>query len=136
MTRKPCRTESDEQRELVDILRARDIGCFSVPNGAILGGRNKWGLLTKLRAEGMLAGAPDVILMDRAPDGRPIAVEMKRRRGGSVTPEQRAVHAVMKARGWVVVVARGAEDAIEQLRNIGLKPLQNVRHVVNGSYRI
>jgi hypothetical protein len=120
-----CRTESAEQQTLVEFLRAHGVGCFAVPNGAVLGGRNKWGLLQKLRNEGLLPGAPDLVLMDRCADGRPIAIEMKRKAGSSVSDEQVDAGAAMMERGWVVIVAKGADDAVRQLQKLGLERLQN-----------
>ena len=108
-------TETQEQRLLVDWLRIRRVRFFSVPNGAVLGGRNRFALLAKLRAEGLLTGAPDLVLIDRAPTtGRPVAVEMKRRVGALLSNDQIRVHTLMRAAGWDVIVGWGAESAISQ----------------------
>lgn len=113
-------SETHEQRCLVDWLRLRRVKFFSVPNGAVLGGRNRYALLGRLRAEGLLPGAPDLVLIDRAPTtGRPVAVEMKRRVGGELSRDQRAVHNAMRAAGWDVVVAWGYESATNQLTELG-----------------
>jgi hypothetical protein len=111
---------------LVQILRWQRIGCFSVPNGAILGGKNRFALLRKLQKEGFLGGAPDLVLMDRTPDGRPVAIEMKRQEGGVSSDAQKSVHAEMRARGWVVIVAKGAEDALRQLHEVGIGDIRSV----------
>lgn len=50
----------------------------------------------------------------------PVALEMKRLTGGRVSPEQQAWHERLRAAGWVVVVGRGAADALSQLRDHGL----------------
>lgn len=126
MTRAKVPTESAEQHVLVDALRWAGIGCFSVPNGAVLGGRDKFALLQKLRNEGLLAGAPDLVLMDRAPDGKPVAIEMKRRKGARSEMAQRVVHDAMRNRGWVVIVAKGAEDALGQLYQLGFAVIRSV----------
>lgn len=121
-----CPSESAEQQILVRVLRKCGVGCFSVPNGAILGGRNKFGLLGKLKAEGMLPGAPDLILADLDGKGRPIAVEMKRKKGGVVSDDQRKVMGQLAACGWAVVLARGTSDALIQLKKLGVERLQTV----------
>lgn len=101
-------------------LDLKGIGAFSVPNGFIAGGRNKWGMLNKLRAEGMKKGAPDLILTDCAPkDGRPVAIEMKRATGGSLSGEQIEMIARMRRGGWHVLLAPGVHMAIAQLESLG-----------------
>ena len=107
----PCPLETKEQQALVDILRLCGVECFSVPNGAIIGGRNRFAQLKKLKREGMLSGAPDLVLMDRLPDGRPVAVEMKRKKGSVISDEQRVVLLQLVGCGWAVVLAKGAGDA-------------------------
>lgn len=92
---------------------------MSIPNGCLLGGRNRFAVLAKLQAEGMLRGAPDLVLVDRAPRcGSPVAIEVKRV-GGRLSPAQRAVCDRMRAAGWQVVVAYGADDGLRKLRQLG-----------------
>jgi hypothetical protein len=114
----PAQYETDAQKIVVDWLRHRGLQCFSVPNGAQLGGHNKWGQLAKLKNEGLLPGAPDLVLMRRAPDGRPACLEMKRKTGSKVSDAQKHVAQKLRDAGWVVLVARGADDAIEQLTEL------------------
>ncbi len=122
----PCPLETKEQQALVDTLRIYGVECFSVPNGAIIGGRNRFAQLKKLKREGMLSGAPDLVLMDRLPDGRPIAVELKRQKGSVVSDAQRVVLLQLVACGWAVVLAKGASDALGQLKKLGVKRLQKL----------
>jgi hypothetical protein len=63
----------------------------------------------------MTAGAPDIVLCVLSKDGKPIAIEMKRQMGGRVSPDQAALHSAMRLAGWIVIVAKGAQDAIKQL---------------------
>ena len=122
----PCPLETEEQQLLVTALRWHGVKCFSVPNGAILGGRNRFAQLRKLKAEGLLSGAPDLILADLDGMGRPVAVEMKRQRGGVVSDDQREAMDMLAACGWAVVVAKGAEDALAQLKKLGVERLQKL----------
>jgi len=113
-------SESVDQRALVEWMDLKGIRYFSVPNGFIAGGMNKWAMLARLRAEGMKAGAPDLILVDRAnTDGMPVAVEMKRLRGGQLSPEQVAMLAAMRTAGWHIIIAPGLQSAITQLEELG-----------------
>jgi hypothetical protein len=51
---------------------------------------------------------------------------MKKRRGGVLSPQQRQwIDSVADLPAWIIIVAEGARDAIEQLRGLGYK-LDNV----------
>jgi hypothetical protein len=76
--------------------------------GAIPGGDGR-----ETRAPGYVAGTPDVLVIHR---GMPILIEMKRRRGGVLSPEQILAHQHITLAGGVVVVGYGWEDAAAQLR--------------------
>ena len=114
----PLATERQEQVALVKWLRFQYPGLlfFSVPNGAHLAG-NGWQRalkIKKMKAEGMLPGAPDLVI----PAYR-IAVELKRtKRSAGVSEEQSAVHEALRACGWAVIVAYGFTDAMAQLGQI------------------
>jgi hypothetical protein len=110
--------EHEEQKALVKWLRYKGIGFFSVPNGFIAGGKNKWAMINKLKAEGMTKGAPDLVLKQRTKDGRPIAIEMKRQKDGRLSDEQRDMAGDLTAAGWVVLQPKGAMDAIVQIEEI------------------
>lgn len=114
----PIATEHAEQVAFVKWIRAQHpkLLVFSVPNGAHLAG-NGWQRavkIKKLKAEGMLPGAPDLII----PAWR-IAIEFKRtKRSAGVSDEQSAVHDALRACGWAVIVAYGFTDAMAQLGQI------------------
>lgn len=109
--------EHSEQVTLCQWLRLRRVLFFAVPNGARRNPRQAaW-----LKSEGLVAGAPDIVLVPPAPnDGaRHVAIELKRENGGVVSPAQKEMHAAMSVRGWIVLVAHGASHAIEQLEGLG-----------------
>ncbi|KKN71071.1 hypothetical protein LCGC14_0424880 [marine sediment metagenome] len=111
-------SEHIAQCKVVQYLRSRGIGVFSVPNGFMVGGKNKWALITKFKAEGMLSGAPDLIVMRQTfvdQEFRPVAIEMKREGLSQVLPEQKEIHERMRREGWHVIVAYGSQDAIRQI---------------------
>lgn len=113
--------EHDEQCALHRWLLARDIPHFAIPNGAILGGHNRYAQLARLRAEGFAPGAPDLILLPPVPKAPHLrcAIELKRTKGGQLSPAQRGVHPVMRKCDWVVIVARGWKHAAEELEGLG-----------------
>jgi len=111
-------SEADEQALLVDILRWSGLDVAHIPNG----GYWSYRAASDMKRLGQLKGMPDLFLFDRAPaTGQTVWVEMKRRKGGSLSASQKAVHDKLRARGDVVIVAKGADDALEQLRALGYK---------------
>ena len=69
----------------------------------------------KLKAEGLAKGFPDLFLFyPRAPYCG-LAIELKRRVGASVRPEQAEWHERLKSAGYAVVVAYGATEAIKAI---------------------
>lgn len=103
--------EHRAQAALVQWLAAKGVLAMAIPNGARRSARQA----AYLRAEGMIAGAPDLILSRRTPGGSPCAIEMKRAKGGRLSPSQEAMHSRLRAEGWVVLVCRGLDDAILQV---------------------
>ena len=116
--------EHDEQKAVVFWLRSHGVECFAVPNGVSLGRNRKRNAITisKLKGEGFLPGAPDLILLDRCRCGghepAPVAIEMKR---GKEKPDahQISVHQRMTACGWHVIVGQGCTDAVAKLVGLG-----------------
>jgi hypothetical protein len=116
-------SEYQEQAAVCDWLKAHGVGCMAVPNGAYLSGSAqqrgiRWRQLARIGAK---AGAPDLVIEDPPPEipGTHVVVEMKRAKGGTLSPEQRATHERLKTRGWIVVVGHGAGDAINKLAGLG-----------------
>ena len=111
-------TEDQEQAALVDWLQLHNILFTHVPNG---GARDKvtGAILKRL---GVSKGCPDILIFDRppkAPECAGVAIELKRRKGGQIRPEQAEWLEKLKVRGWVADVCRGADDAIRLLEGLG-----------------
>jgi hypothetical protein len=91
---------------------------MAIPNAA----RRSPRTAAYLKAEGMRAGSPDLILVRLAPStGLPVAIELKRTTGGRVSEPQAAMHEALRYAGWHVIVARGCDDALAQLAAIGFR---------------
>jgi hypothetical protein len=90
---------------------------FAVPNFAGHMGR----AATRLRAgakakrEGRKAGVPDLVLPVARHGYHGLFIEMKRQRGGTVSPEQREWHTALREQGYAVYVCKGAFAAITVL---------------------
>ena len=86
---------------------------FAIPNGAHLAGTiaQRAAQVARLKAEGMTPGVPDI----EVPAWN-LYVEMKRQRGGRLSQDQVKVHTQLRAVGKTVIVARGWEDARDQVK--------------------
>jgi hypothetical protein len=67
------------------------------------------------RALGMEGGAPDLVLMYKRVV---IFLEMKDGVRGAVKPAQEAVHVQLRARGQIILIGHGEEDAIAKLERV------------------
>lgn len=102
------RTEHEEQRELVQWFRQTFPGVliFAIPNG----GARSAATAGRLKAEGVVAGVPDLFV----PAWR-MWIEMKRTKGGSVSPDQKSVMGYLENTGYICIVAKGRADAVEKI---------------------
>ena len=110
--------EEAEQQVLAKWLDMHKINWFHPPNG----GHRNVVVAAKLKAQGVKPGVPDIVIVDRPPlypDNIGTAIELKRRKGGSVTPDQREWLCKLKDRGWAVAVCKGAAEAIDFLESLG-----------------
>ena len=124
-------TEHEEQAAFVDWLRWNKIPAFAIPNGAMLGGRNKYALLNKLKAEGLEPGVPDVFIA-RSGNYPSIGgmihgafhglfIEMKSETG-KVSEDQAKWYRILTVEGYAVSLARSADEAKRITRKyLGMK---------------
>jgi len=106
-------TEHDDQKAVVSWLRKfyPHLVIAAIPNGEQ---RSKT-TGVKLKAEGVLAGIPDLIIA--MPNGGSIWVEMKTK-SGKLSTVQKEVHSRLEYLGHTVIIGYGANDAIKQLADI------------------
>lgn len=80
---------------------------FAIPNGgardAVTGAR--------MKAEGVKPGVPDLFLPVARQGCHGLFIEMKRRDGGRVTPEQQRWHDRLTEQGYLVAVCHGRDAA-------------------------
>ena len=103
-------TEHEEQRELVKWFRVtyRPVRIFAIPNG----GFRSRATAGRLKAEGVSPGVPDLFV-----PAWQLWIEMKRLRGGRVSPEQRNWQRYLVDEcGHTWILCHGAEDAKAQVR--------------------
>lgn len=106
--------ESYEQIRLVawfELLGIPHDAYTAIPHGE----RRDKVTAAKLQLMGVRPGPPDILFYTSPP----LAVELKRQRGGTISPAQELVHARMRAAGWIVLVPAGAEAAKAELLKRG-----------------
>lgn len=103
-------TESEEQIAFLDWMRYQHptVKFFSVPNGFF---SNNFGMIQKLKKEGLTKGVMDIFIMEWG-----VALEMKRQKGGVLSPEQKEWKEYLEEKcGMKVIVAKGCQDAVNQV---------------------
>ena len=75
------------------------------------------GTARKLARMGVRAGLPDFLLLV---EGRLHGLELKRARGGRLSPKQIAMHAELIAAGAIIATAHGLDDALAKLTAWGV----------------
>ena len=112
-------SELQEQIAVVRWLRTVGVLFCHVPNG----GKRSRREAVRLKASGVVAGVPDLLIFDPPPIGGSCGAALEMKRQGSTPSAVSKVQKVwlreLEARGWASLVGRGAEDAIEQLRALG-----------------
>tara|TARA_R110000822_G_scaffold82279_1_gene194744 strand:- start:2114 stop:2449 length:336 start_codon:yes stop_codon:yes gene_type:complete len=102
------KTEHQEQRMLIQWFRRRYPArrIFAIPNG---GQRNK-ATAMNLKIEGVVSGVPDLFVPEWS-----LWVEMKREKGGRLSPTQKDWLEYLAGIGHKCIVGHGFEDAKEKI---------------------
>ena len=115
-------TEYAEQKLVCQWLKAKRVAYCHVPNGVYHGDPIRGAIQKRV---GVKAGVPDLLIFSPPEYGwkirepRGVAVEMKRRTGGTVSDNQGEWLERLKSCGWAVTVAHGADEAIGWLEGLG-----------------
>lgn len=99
-------SEDREQEVFVSWVKLtyKDFLIFSIPNG---GSRNKIEA-SKLKKTGLLAGVPDLIVL--MPNKQIVFIEMKKQKGGKLSPVQKVVIPIIEKLGFNVLIGYGFLD--------------------------
>lgn len=98
----PC-----DYRLLIAIPNAQKLMAFAT---------NRHAFMQSLRNEGFRDGAPDLILLMSSGTYNGMAIEMKRRTKGVISPQQEEMRMMLEHQGYRAVIARGADEAIMQIK--------------------
>lgn len=109
MVRDAIPSEHFEQRELVKWFKQTyPVRIFAVPNGGKRGAAEA----LRLKVEGVSAGVPDLYVPAWS-----LWIEMKRVRGGRLSPEQNDWIEYLEGIGHSVIVGYGTEDAMRKVKD-------------------
>lgn len=87
------------------VEKFRDLILFAIPNG----GKRGIKTASKLKLEGVLSGTPDIQIL--LPNGKSVFIEMKKEKGGKLSPEQIDFISKSQSLGHTVIVANGCSEA-------------------------
>lgn len=111
--------EADEQEALISWARM-SVGrhpelslLFHIPNG----GKRDARTAAILQRQGVLPGVPDLFLPVCRGGYAGLFVEMKRKKGGRVSPDQRNFIDIVRREGYRAEVCRGFEEAKTLIEN-------------------
>lgn len=116
--------EEHDHIALAELLDYAKILYFHPANELMVKGlpdKQKWRILNKLKKMGMKSGVPDFVILTRPPmpEARAVFLELKRHKGGKISSAQEEWHRALEAEGFMVIVARGFEDARKKLKQLG-----------------
>ena len=108
---------TDEHTEQVNLIKWWALAChkyglderllFAIPNG---GERNVI-VASKLKAEGVRAGVPDLFLACGNGSHHGLFIEMKKTKGGRVSDNQKSFISLLTDRGYKAIVCHGWNEA-------------------------
>lgn len=114
-----AQTEHTEQVNIMKwwALAHRGLGVpecllFAIPNG----GERNIIVATRMKAEGVRSGVPDMFLAYPTPFAHGLFIELKKTKGGRVSDAQKSFIAELNSRGYKAVVCKGAEAAINEIK--------------------
>lgn len=103
---KPSEIPNEHQEQVAFVkwfrMQYSGVRIFAVPNAAM----RSYELAAYLKSEGLSPGCPDLWIPEWS-----MAIEMKRQKGGNISPEQEAWRAYLINIGWKAYICNGFEDA-------------------------
>lgn len=107
-----CPFEEVEQRTLAQFLDFKGFLWTHPPNE----GKRNLVAGSRLKQAGMSKGCPDVLIFDPPTGYVGCAIELKRKQGGKLSKAQGDWLINLNKCGWLVTVAKGADEAIKFIR--------------------
>lgn len=115
-------TESQDQRTLFNWIRLQPeikYIAYAIPNGAVLAGNNvrRARQMSVLKSTGLLPGCPDIAIPLPRGGYSGLFIELKRRKGGKVSVNQKNCLEALTQAGNKAVVCRGCDEAIKAIED-------------------
>lgn len=107
--------EKDEQKAFVKWLKENNILHYANGLGINFGAVD-YKYLNSLKAQGWYVGIPDMTILTG--NGKTAFVELKRLKGGRVSPEQEKWIKCLNDRGYPSKVCKGCNEAIEFIKEV------------------
>ena len=122
MTARSRRVPSEHQEQVKLVARVRlvypDVLIFAIPNG----GYRRLREAVRLKAEGVLAGIPDLFIAEPQGVYHGLFIEMKRSKGANTSAVQQKRLDELMARGYACIISKGAHYAMDAIdRYLDLK---------------
>jgi len=108
--------EYDDQVEVFNWLRTCTLDGADMAFGTLNGIRLPIGLAVKAKKAGNKQGVPDILIDVPRKGFHGLRIELKREKGGTVSQEQQDWHFRLKQEGYMIVVAKGAREAIAAIK--------------------
>jgi len=106
-------SEANQQEIVIKYLR------LAYPNAlycASAGGmRTSYLQAIKMKRTGYVKGFPDLFIYEPNQDYHGLAIEMKKEKGGTASPEQKRWQDDLRNRGYSSYICKGSEEAIKQI---------------------
>ena len=100
-------TEAEEQIRLINYLKFKSIPFYAIPNGGSRNAREA----KNLKAQGVVAGVPDIMIPVPTKRYAGLFVELKRKKGGVLSEKQKRFIDYLDYAGYKTAVAKGSEEA-------------------------
>jgi len=107
--------EHDAQVAIVDLIKSMAPELmFTATVGGVRLSMNQ---AKRMKAAGYLRGIPDLLFFEPRGEFMGLAIELKARKGGRVSADQRSALNKLTERGWRAEVAHGYGEALSVLRS-------------------
>ena len=114
-----CPKEIDEQINFIRYCKTIGVRAVSTQNGMYINKQNfnGYAYIRKAKASGLSKGFPDLLILapNKSKTQNILFIEMKRKKGGSLKPEQKDWIYWLDQMGYCVGIAKGCDHAIEIL---------------------
>ena len=114
MTSTGCPPEAWEQEQFFRWVYANQVKHpeLALCNGSMNGVRVSPSMRSRLRLQGLRPGVPDIDLPVARNGHHGLKIELKRVKGGQVSPEQKRMHTQLVEQGYRVEVCKGWKEAV------------------------